>query len=377
MPGNLINPYISFPRGGVANGAYRFEPSNPVDGTDWKNNVAGDPISADNGSFLVLRNEVIQSSVNQWAPEVPPGINTNPTVDAIYQLWYDATLQGVDKHDGDFTISAWVWPDDNPADGAQGGTFYIMSKAGGSTIVGPNYSGSSNDLHWTWIMRGQNLTDPLSLSFTFWGTQSGIGLYRVYSVETLNLEEWNHVVLKYTRDNTLSAVSTYDPAVTPQRVEFYVNGVRSDIKVETNSIGTGSSTQIPTGGQFQAGSHVCIGGRAGGTPWSYPPKGDASGYMADIRAFSDALSDSEISDIYTLQDQYVNHSSLEAWWLIDPDVDGSGYPIGIDYARDLPIGQTNEGYSPLGYDGVVGSNTSNFENIYQPVTYFANVGPFN
>lgn len=373
MSGNLINPYISFPRGVVANGAYRFEPSNPVDGTTWKNNVAGYPISADNGSFLVLRNEVVQSSVHPWAPEVPPGDNLNPTTNATYQLWYDG---GGAQHDGDFTISAWVWPDDNPSDGAQGGTFYIMSKAGGSTIDG---STGSDDLHWTWLMRGQNLTDPLSLSFTFWGAVDGsAGLYRAYSVETLNLEEWNHVVLKYTRDNTLSAISTYDPAVTPQRVEFYVNGVRSDIKVDANTIGTGSSTQIPTGNQSQAGSHVCIGGRAGRDPINYPPKGDASGYMADIRAFSDALSDSEISDIYTLQDQYVNHSSLEAWWLIDPDVDGSGYPIGIDYARDLPIGQTNEGYSPLGYDDTTPDvNTSNFENIHQPVTYFANVGPFN
>lgn len=370
MSGNLINPYISFPQGGVAiaNGAYRFEASIPVSSTDWKNTVSGNPISVANGSFYCLRNEVNSNSVDAWAPEVPAGDNTNPTADSTYQLWYDG---GLGRHDGDFTISAWIRPDDLDQN------FYIMTKAGGSVIYG---AGGSNDLHWNWLMRAPHISEsPLSISFTFWRSQTGVGgLYRALSVETLNLEEWNHVVLKYTRDNGLSGVGTYDPAITPQRAEFFVNGVRSDIKVDEYSITSGPTAQIPPGNQSQGGSYVCIGGRAGRTPYLYPPKGDASGYMADIRAFSDALSDSEISDIYTLQDQYVNHSSLEAWWLIDQDVDGSGNPKGIDYARPLPIGYTDQGYSPLGYDDTTqDGNTSNFENIYQPVTYFANVGPFN
>ena len=70
-----------------------------------------------------------------------------PILQPIQHINY-GMMAGLGRHDGDFTISAWIRPDDLDQN------FYIMTKAGGSVIYG---AGGSNDLHWNWLMPGRHI----------------------------------------------------------------------------------------------------------------------------------------------------------------------------------------------------------------------------
>nr|MBX2835042.1 LamG domain-containing protein [Micavibrio sp.] len=193
---------------------------------------------------------------------------------------------------GNITMAAWVYVEGISTDGSR-----IISKTSGTNW--PDH---------TWQMRiipNGNINTVLTTTIGAQESEGGSGFFLT------NQNAWHHVALTYNSSTDL--------------ITYYIDGVQ----VDTDTHSDGGALDTSSGDNIAIGNNPTSAGADSSRAWD--------GYLDDVRVYDDALTPSEISNLYAATNNFCKNPSQPAGTILfNTDVNAMQYCNGSNWAAMGP-----------------------------------------